>query len=475
MSLPLLLNSSMTVLHTLALNTTWKSVEESSAPTCIRSTPSCRSTTSGNSSSLLHGLERALVLRPNRLVRTSFGVWTRRRTRRKCITVSYVRFSISLLFVLLSLGSQPKALNKSNLCAGYKFVATPRKSDKADLTRQSVDMGMYPTSLAPKRPADGSHPRMDWSTVEIPIECKNHPTQEDPFDDSALDGAPAAELRKAALGQILSYAELVFRYQQRSHLFLVYFLGDFVRLIFIDHGGLYVTHKLNYKEKGEKIAEFFWRYSRMTPTERGHDPTAVRVTHDSKLGQEMKRMAQPPKKIDERDYIRDMFKQSLDYKWPWWCLSVPVVSNEGTPEEVFNRKFLVGKPHFQAPGVAGRATRGYVALPLNYNDEVEGPFVYLKDAWRVAREGREREGSILAELNELKVQSVPTLVCHGDIPGQATISQKIWPAYHPDAEDCPLKLHQHYRLVVKEVGKPLDQFKNGFELVYALFCCIEGE
>ncbi|RPD57788.1 hypothetical protein L227DRAFT_655338 [Lentinus tigrinus ALCF2SS1-6] len=352
--------------------------------------------------------------------------------------------------------SIPKVLNKGNLCPNFTFVATPGKVDKSDPTRQSVDLGMYPSTLAPKRPSDGSHARIDWSSVDIPIECKDHPTNEDPFDDRAPDAEPIAASRKAALGQILSYAELVFKYQQRTRLFMVDFLGDFVRLIHIDHGGLYVTRKFNYKKEGEKVAEFFWRYSRMTPAQRGHDPTAVRIRHDSHLGREMKRMAQPPEDIDERDYIRASFEKSLDCNWPWWCLDVPVVKDEGTPKEKrFTRKFLVGKPHFQAPGV-------------------EGSFVYLKDAWRVDREGIEREGSILQALNGAKIKYVPTLVCDGDIPGQATISHDLWKAYHPKDQECPLKLHQHYRLVVKEVGKPLDQFENAAELVLALGCCIDA-
>ncbi|RDX45743.1 hypothetical protein OH76DRAFT_930840 [Lentinus brumalis] len=369
----------------------------------------------------------------------------------------------------------PKALNQSNLCPDYKFVATPGKMDPADPTRQSVDLGMYPTSLAPKRPSNGSHARIDWSNVDIPIECKDAPTDEDPFDDNTPDATPIAEKRKGALGQILSYAELVFRYQQRAHLFIVDFLGDFVRLVRIDHGGLYVTQKFNYKQQGEKVAEFFYRYSRMSAAQRGHDPSAERIPHASPLGLLMKRMAERPENVDERDYIRAAFDASLDAKWPWWCLDVHVLEKEGMAEERRSvRKFLVGKPHFQAPGVAGRATRGYVALPLTDEGVVGGSFVYLKDAWRVDRQGIEREGAVLQELNSLGIKYVPTLVCHGDIPGQVTKSQDLWKTYHPKEEECPLKRHQHYRLVVEEVGKPLDQFKDGVELVLALACCIDA-
>ncbi len=78
-------------------------------------------------------------------------------------------------------------------------------------------------------------------------------------------------------------------------------------------------------------------------------------------------------------------------------------------------------------------------------------------------------------LNDAKVTYVPTLLYHGDLD-QSTESYAKWLDYHEGKtqEDCPLKSHQHYRLVVAEVGKPLSEFENGLELVWALFCCISG-
>ena len=154
--------------------------------------------------------------------------------------------------------------------------------------------------------------------------------------------------------------------------------------------------------------------------------------------------------------------------------------------------FAVGKPHFYSGGVVGRGTCGYIAVPL---DEKNKPmplridkdgkalplaeackfapagtddksqksdfrdvyFVYLKDAWRVDHPGIEKEGAVLHVLNEHKVPFVPTLLYHGDLAEQDTLSYSRWPAYHEkeDPIDCPLKAHQHYRLVVAEVGKPL--------------------
>ncbi|TFK80914.1 hypothetical protein K466DRAFT_604945, partial [Polyporus arcularius HHB13444] len=172
-------------------------------------------------------------------------------------------------------------------------------------------------------------------------------------------------------------------------------------------------------------------------------------------------------------------------------------------------------PVFCAKGLIGRGTRGYVAL-----DCTNGHFVWLKDVWRAEYLLLEKEGDILAELRKAEVPFVPTVVCHGDIREQTTLTSQVWEDKHPlpgptpgtshafdqprassssskrkwtdveDSgvhvpppkglsgthlpyrEDCPLRLHRHYRLVVEEVAKPLCEFETGKQLVSIIKDCI---
>ena len=148
--------------------------------------------------------------------------------------------------------------------------------------------------------------------------------------------------------------------------------------------------------------------------------------------------------------------------------------------------YVVGKPHFQASGVAGRGTRGYVALPLQVNEQtgdLELPlddkgqpaesFVYLKDAWRINHPSLQKEGVTLKALNCAGVQHVPTVLYHGDLPNQYTLSYENWPVFYGD-KVCKLKPHRHYRLVVKQVAKPLSEFDRGADLVRAILDCLQG-
>ncbi|KAI0827900.1 hypothetical protein BC628DRAFT_1317480 [Trametes gibbosa] len=367
-----------------------------------------------------------------------------------------------------------RTLNNAGLCPGYTFVSTPTRADPTDETKLEADMGLYPDEAVPghvdsTRTDDLVQGRMNWSWLEMNwswlemfIECKMDPTAGDPFDDGkGIGGETDTESRNHVLGQILSYAELVFHRQHRTHQYVVLFLGTFARIVRIDRSGMFATKKFSCAEHGDKLADFFRHYAKGGPRQRGYDDTAVRLKPDSA---EAERMRDAVKEVAEADYVGRQFRRTLDEMWSWWKLAVP----DSDTKKV--RYFLVGKPHFRAPGVIGRTTRGYIALAA---DDENATFVYLKDAWRVDSDDIDQEGVTLAKLNEHKVMHVPTLICHGDLEGQYTSSTiALWKTCHPGEKDCPLKAHQHYRLVVKEVGKPLDEFANGYELVSAILCAV---
>ena len=317
-------------------------------------------------------------------------------------------------------------------------------------------MGMYRKGTVP--PTGG---RTDWTAIELTVVFKAHYDQYDSTDDeSDADHHSSSVDCEDDLGQILGYAGSVFSRQHVTHHFVVIILGDCARLERFDHAGLVFSSKFNYKQEPAKLGQFLWRLAHASPETRGRDPTAVYVSPSSPEGLEM--LAWETKTLPADDYTRQLFVQTLDRGWAWWKLRVR--DGDGYKE------FLVAKPTFIAPGVVGRATRGYVAYDKSNKDR---PFVYVKDCWRVVHERSELEGDILAVLNQHEVSNVPTVLCHGDVEGQRTVSQDVWASLHPTKE-CRMKAHQHYRLVVNEVGLPLKKFPNGRELVSVLIDCLEG-
>ncbi|KAM5542896.1 hypothetical protein V8D89_003280 [Ganoderma adspersum] len=325
----------------------------------------------------------------------------------------------------------------------------------------------------------------------------------DPSDDASTAGSldqqqDDVELATEAWAQLLSYTALVFKFQKRLFHYSVIFFGHYARIVRFDRSGIVVTEKIDYTtdDGGVHLTQFFVRYGKFQSTDRGHDPSTTRV--DDELARDMRKYGQAAAEQCPNDHVPPLFKKTLDEQWPWWKLKV---YDEVTESSHY---FAVGKPHFFSGGIVGRGTCGYIAVPLDENnkptplrirkdgkttllnkDDDSAPldtdggksrdvyFVYLKDTWRVDHPGMELEGAVLLALNQTEVQYVPTLLFHGDL-AQDTLSYNNWSIYHPDEDPqgCPLEAHQHYRLVIAEVGKPLSEFANGVELIVAILCCV---
>ena len=103
---------------------------------------------------------------------------------------------------------------------------------------QAVDCGMYHKGLQPEiNPSLGNgdniylNRRINWSRIELTMECKVPKTSKDPFDETEPDNEAISSARKRTLAQIFSYAALVFRHQQRTFHYMILFLGHYARVI----------------------------------------------------------------------------------------------------------------------------------------------------------------------------------------------------------------------------------------------------
>ncbi|KAI0631771.1 hypothetical protein C8Q77DRAFT_158845 [Trametes polyzona] len=417
------------------------------------------------------------------------------------------------------------------------------RPDKMDETNQKIDAAFFRSQRAPD---DG---RPHWADQMVAVEFKRgaNETDRDPFDDrddSKVDAS--AEGRKAVRGQLIDYAENIFRYQHRTALFMLVIIGRRCRFLRWDRSGTLVTRSMDYYENHQLFLEMLWRMSNLTDEQLGCDPSATRIYPRTAEYHYMEKLSLPD--VDDLDhtertlqeipssdrvfrYVRDMFCTSLEEEWPRYKLEVV----DGGKKYYF----LVGKPVFYASGMAGRGTRGFVAW-----DCQRKRFVWLKDAWRAHYELVDQEGAILRELNAKGVSYVPTVYCHGDVLNQTTKTPKYWemknslssggdPASQPPRQgsshtlvfqpvasssrtlansqppatkgrkrslaevededtaealqpsglrstgkkgehrdDCPLRRHMHYRLVVDEVAMPLKDFQSGSQLVSIIRDCV---
>ncbi|KAI9056842.1 hypothetical protein FKP32DRAFT_1638736 [Trametes sanguinea] len=405
--------------------------------------------------------------------------------------------------------------NNTEIARGLKMALSEKMPDAGESDGAKIDAAFFRPELVP---TDG---RPHWADQMVSVEFKAHGTANDPYDDrepgKSIDAH--AVTRKQVRGQIIHYAEKVFEYQHRTSLFMLIIIGRRFRISRWDRSGTIVTRSVDYVEQPEILYEMLWYMSRLSDEALGLDPTAYRVMPGSEDHVRMLQAKRAPAGSPDVDYlegtadtlpapgavfkyVREKFAQSLDERFPWYRLEVP--DGEGT------RTFLVGKPTFCAPGMAGRGTKGYVALEVGAS-ESPARFVWLKDAWRTYYDDVEQEGLVLQQLNAAEVANVPTLLCHGDILNQHTVTPEWWerryqppvsvvsdtePSPSPSVasssrtlvnptqvsgklskrsitevdhddspEECPLRLHKHYRLVVAEVGLKLSCFQTARQLL----------
>ena len=415
---------------------------------------------------------------------------------------------------------QTRVINTYGLAPALVAAQCQSTPDSTIIDRrgQKVDSALFTEELAP----DDNQPH--WADQLVPIEYKKHHTRGDPFDDKKLELEADAQDRKKVRGQIIAYAELIFAVQQRTKLIMILIMGRKFRLLHWDRSGVSISLSIDYYERWQTFCDVLWRISvlaRFHPELLGLDPSATRVFPDDPRWQRMtdagvKRKSDADHKPrdlapDELTgdavtfaYVRKLFRTSLEGHWPRYELEVP----DGDTV----RKFLVGRPYFQAKGMTGRGTRGYVALDTQSKT---GKFVWLKDAWRAHYPLLNKEGDILGRLNAAGVTNVPTLVCHGDIRGQVTRTPEFWELVHlrdhtqrrpttpsssmdrpssagsskrkwtdeeahdsapkDSCEDCPLRCHIHYRIVVEEVCLTLPFFEDGQQLVSLIYDCASGK
>lgn len=331
-----------------------------------------------------------------------------------------------------------------------EFTAVSFKNEGANVS------GLYPSSDAPVTRG----PR--WATHELSIHCFQ--IGGDPFGDGVY-----TLCSQESLEEVTDFTARIFARQHRTALYVVVLVGDLLRLARITRSTVIVTQSVSYVRRPDILADVFRRFAQLSRAQRGFDPTASLVLPGSDMHAAM--LAAGDDELDgAADYARRRFRESLDPTWPWWRLEVH-------PQGSAVRHFLVGRPHFHQEGMADkRGARGYVALAV---DEPGQPFVYVKDTWRWEQSFIKQEGTRLARLNAEGVRYVPTLVCHGDVPGQyVNINALLERAYGQPLgtpeRPIPTLVIRHYRLVVREVGRPLRDFKNGRELVSLFKDCVEG-
>uniref|UniRef100_A0A0W0G8T5 Fungal-type protein kinase domain-containing protein n=1 Tax=Moniliophthora roreri TaxID=221103 RepID=A0A0W0G8T5_MONRR len=241
---------------------------------------------------------------------------------------------------------------------------------------------------------------------------------------------------RSTRGQLASYAGSQLASQFRTHAFSVWATGTSARLIRWDRGGVVVSTKFDYT-KESYLADFFWCLSHADPAARGYDES-VTVAGESDAPH-----------VENAKRVLGLDQDATIYKFK--------VYDERT--KMFRFYYGVNTITKSSISPVGRSTRGFEVV-----DE-SGNKVYLKDTWRIYADGYHKEGEIYEELKGIG-RLIPTVLAHGDVTGRwQTTDSHEWCVGELRKH---FRVHCHYFIVLKEIGRPLSKFRTTKELVTAL-------
>ncbi|KAI6116486.1 hypothetical protein F5141DRAFT_1213080 [Pisolithus sp. B1] len=222
------------------------------------------------------------------------------------------------------------------------------------------DFCLYEIAKNPKNPE-----KTDFSAVELCIELKRGVSW-DPFKDFDLKKNKGGSsdpfesdtvIANDTRGQITSYVVRQFYSQHRFFTFSVVVFGDHARLVQWDRSGAVISAGFNYVDNVNLLVEFLWRFSHLSPADRGRDPTMS-----------------PASKLSE--VTAQKIRKTLNLKVGTSLLKFDVPHKD-------EYKSFYG-PHFPHPvrSLIGQSTRTVPVCELD--TEEPGKMAFLKEYWRPA-------------------------------------------------------------------------------------------
>ena len=222
-------------------------------------------------------------------------------------------------------------------------------------------------------------------------------------EDDASNGR-----RDHAFGQHISYVTEIFARQYRTKFFSVSMSGSRARFLRWDRGGCIVSESFDIRVYPELLCEFFWRFSQTTSELRGLDPTVnAALPEEEELFRKALRA--------HVEYQLGVGGAELDHAMrehyePGHVVVVHVLSHGQVANADNMHRFFVSRPVVSPLSLTGRATRGYWAV-----DGSTHHVMFLKDTWCSTME---LEGEVLQYMLDGGVRNIPSVVCHGDVPGR---------------------------------------------------------
>ncbi|KAI0649753.1 hypothetical protein C8Q79DRAFT_1033321 [Trametes meyenii] len=338
--------------------------------------------------------------------------------------------------------------------------------------------------------------RMSWANAEIIIEVKGNKNKAPfstmiPKESSEHGGRILSGWdRKLARGQATHYGVGIFNRQHRQHMFILSIVYNIARFIYFDRSGAVYSRAFDYYKDPVILATFLYRFSKMLPEQRGHDPTASLASKDEHRLFRKLWETYPNSAMSQHNPVPiAALKRAGTQGWPVYALDVYAQWSNRSRSRPHNLPFtshrcLVGRPDRVSGSLTGRGTRGFVAYDLT-----DKRVVYIKDSWRaIAKDVPSEYDNYWRLYDRLSPEKsnnkagLLTVLAGGDVrypeslkkvkPGSGTApalqNTRAQDFFSGEPVATPL-MRRHHRLVFKEVCRPLEDFGTAYDLFCALF------
>lgn len=301
---------------------------------------------------------------------------------------------------------------------------------------------------------------------------------------------PNGKFAQKSLGQISEYVANILRRQHRLDLFTLYVYAGQAHIIRWDRAGAVISTPFDFEKNPSSLYRVTWRYAGMTREQRGYDPTVVLATQAEV--EDMRACKCRP----HEEWIAVARNEALNNPgWPVYKIVMSLhamvdeeklIPSTGNicPESKSDAKqhafgsgkayFIIGRRHFASSSLTGRGTKCSIAYDMSGKR-----LVFLKDYWRsyIDDKTSRPEGYILEHLRTRNVQKVPTPVAYEDVgiqedALQQTRTQQFLPV--DEKTGCISVVQRHHRLVVEEIGRPLETHRTPRELARVFRNVIRG-
>ena len=300
--------------------------------------------------------------------------------------------------------------------------------------------------------------KTDFSKMELFVELMFAETS-DPFRDPKDPLQPRAEnfrfendsdVSQLNRGQLCSYAAAHTGSQFRIHTFTLSICGRSARFIRWDRGGATVTRSFDYIKQPHILADFFWRYAHLNPSQRGYDTSVSPAS---------------PEDLQQIQHVEKHLRDENPAHREFRIITVP---DRDVPK-VETSLIISFPPKYTARSPFGRATRPMLA----FNTETK-EIVFLKDYWRADVDGMEKEGEIYALLESKDVPNIAPFGKGNDVGDHMSLTHTLrdekWACGSRD-----MVLLRQYRMSLDVVARHLTWFRSSREFVSAIADAMAGK